>query len=58
MFNLIDLASGWKVDLIFRKNRAGVVATAGASLDVAYVERWVRELELTAEWDAARATEL
>lgn len=29
---------------------AGIVATRGPSLDRAYVERWVRELGLEAEW--------
>ena len=106
MFNMIDLASGWKVDLIVRKNRAfsrdefarrmkmsvlgvpvfvaspedtivaklewsklaggsqrqrrdvaGIVATVGAALDRAYIERWVRDLELADEWEAAKATE-
>lgn len=106
MFNLIDLASGWKVDLIVRKDRAfsrdefarrmkmsvlgvpvfvaspedtivaklewsklaggsqrqrrdvaGILATVGAALDRAHIERWVRDLELADEWEAARATE-
>jgi hypothetical protein len=105
MFNVIDLMSGWKVDLIFRKNRsfsreefarrtrmtvlgvstsvasaedtiiaklewskhsggserqrrdvAGILATAADTLDRGYVERWVHELELRDEWQAARAT--
>lgn len=105
MFNLIDLASGWKVDLIFRKNRpfsrdefarrvkmtilgvaafvaspedtivaklewskhsggserqrrdvAGVVASIGDALDLAHIERWVRDLGLEDEWQAAQAT--
>ena len=34
---------------------AGVVAAAGADLDVAYIERWVAELGLAAEWAAANA---
>ena len=106
MFNLIDLASGWKVDLILRKNRtfsrdefarrmkmsvlgvqvfvaspedtivaklewsklaggsqrqrrdvAGIVATVGAALDRAYIERWVRDLHLADEWEAAKTSE-
>ena len=106
MFNVIDLASGWKVDLIVRKNRlfsrdefgrrlkmsilgvpvfvaspedtivaklewsklaggsqrqrrdvAGIVATIGPALDHAYVERWVRDLDLADEWEAAKTTE-
>lgn len=107
MFNAIDLASGWKVDMILRKDRefsraefgrrmridvlglavfvaspedtivaklewsklaggsqrqrrdvAGIVATIGAALDHAYVQRWARDLDLADEWDAAKATEL
>jgi hypothetical protein len=105
MFNVIDNASGWKVDFIVRKNRpfsreefarrmklrlldvlvfvasaedtivaklewskasggserqrrdiAGIVVTSGASLDLAYVERWVKDLDLQDEWAAAQAT--
>lgn len=103
MFNVIDLASGWKIDFIFRKSRAfsreeferrksgealgvrlsivtpedllisklewakigeserqirdaaGVIATQGAALDRAYIERWVDILGLKAQWEAARA---
>ncbi len=107
MFNVIDLASGWKVDLIVRKNRpfsrdefarrmqmtvlgvpvfvaspedtviaklewsklaggserqrrdvAGIVATVGAALDRAYIERWARDLDLADEWAAAKTTEI
>ena len=106
MFNVIDLSSGWKIDLIFRKNRefsrgefarrvkmsilgvpvfvaspedtivaklewsklsggsqrqrrdvAGIVATVGPALDQRYVERWVRDLALSDEWEAAKTTE-
>ena len=106
MFNVIDLVSGWKVDLIVRKNRAfsrdefarrmkmsvlgvpvfvaspedtivaklewsklaggserqrrdvaGIVATVGTALDRAHIERWVRELDLAEEWEAAKTTE-
>jgi len=105
MFNVVDLASGWKVDFIIRKNRAfsrdeferrmklalldipvfvaspedtivaklewskqsggserqrrdiaGILATLGDEIDRAYVERWVRELDLTDEWHAAQKT--
>lgn len=105
MFNIIDLASGWKVDLILRKDRAfsrnefarriemgvlgipvfvaspedtivaklewsklaggserqrrdvaGIVATVGAALDRAYIERWARDLSLADEWEAAKTT--
>lgn len=103
MFNIIDLAGGWKIDLIFRKSRAfsqeefsrrrllnmdGVplfVATAedvviaklewaklGQSqrqledvaailslrrheLDYVYLQRWIIPLELSREWDMAKA---
>jgi hypothetical protein len=107
MFNVVDHASGWKVDFIIRKNRefsrtefsrrmeitllgvavfiaspedtivaklewssssggserqrrdvAGVLATTGEQLDRAYVERWVRELDLQDEWEQARRTSL
>lgn len=105
MFNVIDLASGWKVDFVIRKNRAfsreeferrmkltlldipvfvaspedtivaklewskqcggserprrdvaGIIATTGSSLDRDYVERWVRDLDLLEEWQAAQST--
>jgi hypothetical protein len=102
MFNVIEMATAWKVDLVIRKARPfsieelrrrqrvtilGVeVATATAEdtivaklewmktggsdrqlddvagiirvqerLDVAYIERWVRELGLEAEWSRARS---
>jgi hypothetical protein len=106
MFNVVDLVSGWKVDLIVRKNRqfsrdefmrrmkmtvlgvpvyvasaedtivaklewsklaggsqrqrrdvAGIVATIGAALDHAYIERWVRDLDLVDEWEAVSTVE-
>ena len=106
MFNVIDLVSGWKIDLIIRKNRefsrdefarrlemsllgvtvfvaspedtvvaklewsklaggsqrqrrdvAGIIATVGPSLDHPYIERWVRDLDLSEEWEAAKTTE-
>lgn len=106
MFNVIDQATGWKVDFIIRKNRpfsreefarriampllgvavfvaspedtivaklewsaqsggsprqrrdiAGIVATVGEALDRAYIERWVRDLGLEAEWNAAQSDE-
>ena len=101
-FNVIDLATGWKVDFICRKSRlfsrtefdrrvraeleglslyiataedvvlaklewaklggsqrqiedvAGLLEVRGAELDLAYVERWVAALGVTAEWAAAR----
>ncbi len=105
MFNVIDLASGWKIDFIIRKNRpfsreefarrmeitmldvpvfvaspedtviaklewsklaggserqrrdvAGILATMGSDLDREYLDRWIRELDLAGEWQAAQAT--
>lgn len=105
MFNVVDQASGWKIDFIIRKNRefsrtefsrrmdilllgvrvfiasaedtvvaklewsrsgggserqrrdiAGILATTGTDLDRAYVEHWVRELELQDEWEEAQKT--
>lgn len=101
-FNVVDLASGWKVDFICRKSRpfsrtefdrrlradveglslyvataedvllaklewarlggsqrqiedvAGLLEVRGADLDLAYVERWVAALGVSAEWAAAR----
>jgi hypothetical protein len=102
-FNVIDVRTGWKVDLIIRKDRpfsieefrrrrpgtvqgvpvdvasaedtivakldwarlgeserqlrdvAGIIRVHGDSLDRAYVERWVDELQLTALWERALA---
>lgn len=102
-FNIIDLETAWKMDLIVRKNRpfsieefgrrqaaeilgvktfiatpedtvisklewamaseserqlrdvAGVVAVAGADLDIEYTVRWVEELGLAAVWAKAQA---
>jgi hypothetical protein len=107
MFNVVDHASGWKIDFIIRKNRAfsreefgrrtrfvlldvlvyvaspedtivaklewskqsdgserqrrdiaGILATVDRDLDRAYIERWVRDLDLTDEWLAAQRWEL
>jgi hypothetical protein len=103
MFNIIDLATGWKVDVIIRKARpfsreeiarrrpgiidgvsvyvaspedtviaklewskagggserqrrdvAEIIATQRATLDRAYIERWVAELGLDDEWALVR----
>ncbi|MGH7585652.1 MAG: hypothetical protein ACREMH_05340 [Gemmatimonadales bacterium] len=102
LFNVIDLATGWKIDFICRKSRpfsqvefarralaqveglplfiasvedvmlaklewaklggsprqiedvAGLLAVRGDDLDLAYVTRWVRELAVGAEWEAAQ----
>lgn len=102
-FNVVLVASGWKADLILRKDRpfsrsefsrrqratiggvdvfvataedtivaklewarageserqirdvAGILAMAAGRLDLAYVERWVGELGLGAQWERARA---
>jgi hypothetical protein len=101
-FNVIDMATAWKADLIIRKARpfsveefarrqpvelmgvrtyvataedsiiaklewakqgdssrqlrdvAGIVATRANTLDLAYIERWVKELAVEAEWLRAR----
>jgi hypothetical protein len=100
-FNVIDFATCWKADLIFRKDRkfsdteflrrtrhviagqpvylttaediliaklewaklgeserqiedaAGVIRRQGSALDRQYVEHWVKELELEAQWRSA-----
>jgi hypothetical protein len=100
LFNVIDLATGWKIDLIIRKSRAfseeefgrrqrinledvplfvasaedavisklewaklaqsqrhindaaGVLKIRWELLDRSYLEKWVRELELKAQWNA------
>jgi hypothetical protein len=100
-FNVLDLTTGWKVDLIVRKSRpfsrvefdrritaevegmhvpiasaedivlaklewakmgeserqiddvAGILRVRAGDLDVQYIERWVRELGLEREWEAA-----
>lgn len=106
MFNVVDLATGWKIDFIVRKDRpfsrqeferrqalsllgvaafvaspedtiiaklewsqrgggserqrrdvAGILEMLGSQLDRAYLEAWVRDLGLEAEWEAARKTE-
>jgi hypothetical protein len=102
MFNVIDLKTGWKIDLIMRKARpfsqeefgrrqrlemqgtslfvasaediilaklewsklaqsqrqiedaAGILKIRGDSLDRSYLDKWVRELGLTKEWNDAQ----
>jgi hypothetical protein len=69
MFNVVDLASGWKADTIVSKlewsqmsdgserqrcDIAGVLATMGSELDRPYIERWVRNLGLEDEWALAQ----
>jgi hypothetical protein len=102
MFNVIEISTAWKLDLIIRKARpfsveemqrreaatilgvgvsiatpedtiiaklewakhgasdrqledvAGILRVRGSDLDVAYIERWVAELELTEQWQRAR----
>ena len=107
MFNIIDSSTGWKADLIIRKDRpfsfeefrrreaaevagmrltvatpedvilaklewakaggstrqiedaAGILRTRGSELDQAYLERWITELDLRAQWqEAGRASKL
>jgi len=102
MFNIIDMRTNWKIDMIVRKSRAfsreefsrrqqvslegvslfvasaedviisklewsklaqsqrqiedaaGILKIRGDSLDRWYLDRWVRELGLTKEWNEAR----
>jgi len=102
MFNIIDLKSGWKIDMIIRRSRAfsqeeferrqraivqrnalfvataedvviaklewaklaqsqrqvedaaGILKIRQDSLDHAYLEKWIRDLGLTKEWNEAR----
>ena len=101
-FNVIDLATGWKVDFMIRKDRefsraeferrrqlevagvriyvaspedvllaklewaklggserqiedaAGIISSQGDTLDIPYVEHWVRELGLQEQWRAVQ----
>jgi hypothetical protein len=43
-FNVIDLVTSWKADLIFRKAK-------GASLDLAYIDRWLDDLGVRELWE-------
>ncbi len=102
LFNVVDMATGWKIDLIIRKSRpfseeefrrrtlvnlqgrplfvasaedvvvsklewaklaqserhiedvAGILRMRWDSLDRAYLERWILELRIEAEWNDAR----
>jgi len=102
LFNVVDIATGWKIDLIIRKSRpfseeefrrrklvnlqgsplfvasaedvvvsklewaklaqsqrhiedvAGILRMRWDSLDRAYLEKWVLELRIEAEWNDAR----
>jgi hypothetical protein len=102
MFNIIEIATAWKLDLMIRKARAfsieelnrrqrmsilgievaaatpedtiiaklewakqgasdrqlddvaGIIRVRGAQLDVAYIERWLTELDLGDQWERAR----
>ena len=104
LFNVIDLKTGWKIDLIIRKSRAfsqteferrqcveiggmllyiataedivisklewsklaestrqvedvaGILRLRWNQLDFAYLERWIRELEIQEQWAAALKT--
>jgi hypothetical protein len=103
MFNIVDFAHGWRVDLIVKKARpfsdeefsrrqyvefagfrlsmatpedvlisklewakagesqrqiedaAGIIRVQAGNLDISYIERWVRELELSEQWAAAKS---
>ncbi len=37
-----------------RRDVAGVLATVGTRIDLPYIERWVTELGLSSEWEAAK----
>jgi hypothetical protein len=39
-----------------RRDVAGILVTLASQLDLAHVERWVRELDLADEWREAQAT--
>lgn len=67
MFNVIDATSGWKVDLIHRKDRpfshgsrrqledvATLLRVRREECDRVYVDRWVAALGLEGEWREAR----
>jgi len=102
MFNIIDFASGWRIDFIFVKGRpfsqmefsrrreedlgglkltvttpedillaklewakmgqserqledaASIIRMKAETLDYAYIERWIKELELDEQWRAAK----
>lgn len=102
MFNILDMESGWKIDVIFEKlspyhrqafqhrtaaeieqvplfaataedtiisklewakmgessrqieDVAGILKVRGGSVDRPYIEKWVKELGLTSEWERAR----
>ncbi|MBA2457825.1 MAG: hypothetical protein H0V43_02575 [Gemmatimonadales bacterium] len=101
-FNVVDLATGWKIDLIMRRSRpfsrtefnrravaeleglqvpiataedillaklewakmgesarqiddaAGILRIRADNLDMAYIQRWVGELELEPQWESAQ----
>ncbi len=103
MFNVIEISTAWKLDLVIRKARpfsieemrrrqvvtmlgapvatataedtiiaklewareggsqrqiddvVGILRVRGGHLDLAYVQRWIEELELTALWELARS---
>ena len=41
-----------------RRDVAGMLATVGDDLDYAYIERWLNELDLSDEWEAANQTQV
>jgi hypothetical protein len=103
MFNILDMESGWKIDIIFEKpsayhhqafqrrtaaeieqvplfaataedtiisklawakmgessrqveDVAGILKVSGASLDRPYIDKWVASLDLSEQWNRARA---
>lgn len=66
MCNVIDGESGWKADLIVRKDRTfsasarqlenakTLCALAGDTLDVAYIAEWATTLHVESLWRALR----
>ncbi len=60
MFNIIDLKTSWKIDMIIRKSQrqiddaAGILRLRGASLDRSYLDKCIRDLGLAPQWNAAQ----
>ncbi len=52
-FNVIDLATGWKIDLIL-EDCANILRARREELDYTYIQRWVLQLGLADQWEQAR----
>ena len=50
-FNVIDLTTGWKVDLVIRV--AAMLTVQRDALDTGYLHRWADELGISEDLDAA-----